>query len=188
MASKKTTEPSLFDSDQDVSKLHERIAALSAENTRLNDLYMRLLTTRADWERRVASARRREQQEWLRVFGATYAVRDVARVEHYVTGLIYRIESLPDKPGSSQISDLRAAAVTSRQVLKAHQDAPEKAFELAHDELFRLRDFVREFGRRTHDESGRDPNMCDCVGCQILIGMDVIGDDELAPETPGEAA
>lgn len=169
-------------SDPDeIQKLRERVGSLSAELSRVQDVQSRMQRDRSDWERRVKSAERRTQQDWLQAFGAFYAAHEAERATRYVTGLIYRVEQLPDRPKLDQICGLRSAAEIAKHALTLTRGEPaEHVFKQAHAEIGRLRTYIRATGQRLHAESGRDPSGCDCTGCQLIIDMDIVAAVEIA--------
>lgn len=159
-----------------VAALEEELRRLNAEHIKLRDIYQRLLNQRSDWERRVQSAVWRGAQDWIHHFGASRAAHAAWSKFGGEFGLARLIQQIPERPNTAQLTTLRDAAAQVRKGMRGFSDEVGAQFTLAHDELRRLRKFVREYGQKLHAESGRDPLGCDCAGCQLIIDMDVIGD------------
>lgn len=165
-----------------VVELEEQLRDLNAEHTRLNDRYTQLLIGQAEAQRRGASALQRRQQDWIQAFGASSAAHAVWNRFGGEYGLARVVRDLPERPNKKQLDNARGAASMVLYQMKGLSEAVRSEFTLAHAELGRLREFVTGYARNLHTESGRGPTMCDCVGCRLIIEMDLIGDgDDEAP-------
>jgi hypothetical protein len=144
----------------------------------------------------VYTAARREATENLNARGGLYLGAIVRRSATPITGLLYRISQLPDRPGPKVVEELRSAAQTVQWTLDgvvtdrvlgevAEHDPEVKLTEAQVAEIERLREFVTEQGRRLHAEHGgsgaRETEWrCECPGCELIRAMDDVGAPEAA--------
>lgn len=162
---------------------------LQAEHTRVRDLHARRERDLREWEKRVVSARRREQEDWLDSLANIYvAYRANLANRGGLNGVFRLVRELPDRPKPTQVENLRRAALLVEGAIKAVvTESPEQFYDRQRAEVKRLRAYIRIAGQRLHVELGQDitgPTFvgCTCPGCELIVGMDVLGDDEPAPE------
>lgn len=162
-----------------LAELQARHDRLNAEFIALRDRDQRRMTNaRIDGDR-TRSAARRDAQDHMLGLAESYADAAVRESMHDIAALIYRTETLPDRPSRGQVASLRTAAgLADRRIrLATDRDNVADVAHRVHAEVRRLRAYVMASGRAIHDVTGRDPNGCDCTGCLLIIGMDLLDGD-----------
>jgi hypothetical protein len=172
----------------DTELLLRHIDQAWAESRRHENNYNSLLQDQVKRDRSVYTAARREAAEQQNARGGLYLAAIVRRSATPITGLIYRISQLPDRPGPKVIEELRSAARAAQWTLDgvvtdrvlgeiAERDPEVKLTEAQAVEIQRLREFVTALGRKLHAKHGgkgsRDNGWrCDCSGCELIRAMD----------------
>lgn len=202
MAPKKASAAPLpFDGDQsaEVARLREEVAELTASNEQLGkelwryrDQISRRDRDLREWEKRVVSGMRRSWEEDRTHVGYLFVEQQAAKARQEIDALIYQVKNLPEKPKPTDVATLRTWANLATQRLGGSSRGQAKAFyENVRAEVTRLRGYITEAAQKLHKELGAEikgPTFtgCGCPGCDLIIGMDVLGDHEPAPE--GDAA
>lgn len=175
-------------STDELAQLRVDYDRLQAEHIRMRDQMYRRERDLREWEKRVVSARRREQQDWLDNLASGYAAhRANAADRGGLHGVFRLIRELPDRPKPTEVGNLRRAALVVENAIKALvTESPEQFYDRHRAEVKRLRAYIRTTGQKLHAAHGQDvtgPTYvgCTCPGCELIVGMDVLGDDEPAP-------
>lgn len=166
-----------------VGELAADLTATQAELTALRDRHQRVLTDRQRHDERVRAAARREAHGHMEALAGVYAARRAEDMTSWITGLLRRVERLGERPSAQQLAELRDAAGLARLALRRSQEAePEGVTRLWEQqaEITRLRGLLTDVGRGLHAESGRDPVGCECRGCRLIVGMDLIENEVTA--------
>ncbi|MCU1615022.1 MAG: hypothetical protein JWO98_2562 [Frankiales bacterium] len=105
-----------------------------------------------------------------------------------ITGLIYRIEQLPDRLSPKAMAAFKAATGdTARTVADARRrlDADEELALVGKQraEILRLREYVTVAGRTLHKQLTTFSATCGCFGCDLIRGMDDLAADAGEGET-----
>jgi hypothetical protein len=185
----------------DAELLNREVEQAYAEARRHHNAYSTLLQDRVNHDRSVYAAANRQAKEAVEARGGMYLEAIVRRSALPLTGLVYRVSELPERPGPKVVEELKNAAqrvrwqldgVVTRGVLDevARTDEGVKLVDAQSAEIQRLREFITEQGRRLHSEHGekveRVSGRCECPGCDLVRDMDLAGVDG-APAV-GEAA
>jgi hypothetical protein len=205
--SPKKPSPSLFDDEEDVTKLKERIVELeaqshaqSAESSRLQDQISRRERDLREWEKRTVSARRRAWEEGCQASASIFVAQQARKARQPLDALVRVASTLGDKPSRQQLTEAVLWARQAKEMLAgiegggSMESGPAAQFHAAQRaEVDRLREYTMMAGRKLHKELGAEikgPTFtgCDCPGCVLIIGMDVLGDHEPAPESTEDAA
>lgn len=164
---------------------------LQAEHIRVCDQSARRERDLREWEKRVVSARRRELEGWLDNLAGLYVERRVEAARRGGLGeLFYRVSKLADRPKPTEIQELRRSAVMIENVVRAIvPESAEQFYERQRAEVKRLRAYITTAAQELHAKFGEDvagPTYvgCTCAGCELIVGMDVLGDEEPAPNAP----
>jgi hypothetical protein len=170
----------------DTELLLQELERTQKESRRHENAYSSLLQDQVKHDRAVYTAARREATEQQIARGGLYLGAIVRRAATPITGLIYRISQLPDRPGSKVIEELRSAARTAQWSLDgvvtdkvldevAERDPEVKLTEAQGAEIKRLRDVIAEQGQRLHRDYadlGSTLGRCECPGCELIRAMD----------------
>lgn len=168
----------------DAELLFRELDRSRAESRRHENNASSLLQDQVKHDRAVYAAARRESVENLNARGGLYLGAIVRRSATPITGLLYRISQLPDRPGPKVVEELRNAARTAQWALDgvvtnkvlgevAERDPEVKLTEAQAAELQRLRDVIVKQGQRLHTDSGpRVGHRCECAGCELIRAMD----------------
>lgn len=180
----------------DLAELREAHAALNREHTALHDRYMRLLTQQQRWSERVRAAARRTATEQVTAFAHLHVRQAITGAGGDAVYHVLRLaRELPERPKAAQVRALRSAAENAEHLRVSARDRdgePGDAFQATRAEQTRLRDYIVASGRALHARYGvdnHDPASlgCECPGCQMIIGMDLV-DDDTEPAPPGRDA
>lgn len=196
--SKRPDGPSLFDTDQadEVAELREQVAELESQNEamgkelwRYRDQISRRDRDLKAWEERVVSARRRAWEEGCQASASLFVAQQARKARQPLDALIRVVGMLGDKPKAQQLSEAVLWARQAKEMLGFIEgdDAAGKFHAEQRAEVDRLREYLTVAGRKRHGELGHEvkgPTFtgCECPGCVLIIGMDVLGDHEPAPE------
>lgn len=175
----------------DVELLNREVEQAHAEARRHHNAYSMLLQDRVEHDRSVYAAASRQAKEAVNARGGLYLEALVRRSAVPLTGLIYRISELSERPGPKVVEELKSAAqsvkwqldgVVTRSVLDevARTDKSVKLADAQADEIKRLREFVTTQGQRLHAEHGPrkgGEGRCECPGCEMIRDMDLAGVD-----------
>lgn len=180
----------------DTELLYRELDRSRAESRRHENAYSSLLQDQVKHDRAVYTAAQRGAVERQNARGGMYLEVIVRRSALPITGLIYRISQLPDRPSPKVVEELKAAArsaqwtldgVVSSKVLGeiADQDPGVKLTEAQAAEIARLREFIAGLGRKLHAKHGgrgaRESGWrCECSGCELIRAMDDPADIEQA--------
>lgn len=169
----------------DTELLNRELERAYAESRRHENASSSLLQDQVKHDRAVYAAARREAVEQQMARGGLYLGAIVRRSATPITGLLYRISQLPDRPGPKVIDELRQAArhaqwtldgVVTDKVLDqvAQRDPDVKLVEAQAAEIQRLREFIVTVGQQLHSASSgpRVNHRCECAGCELIRGMD----------------
>lgn len=170
----------------DTELLFRHLDTAWAESRRHENAHSSLLQDQVKHDRSVYAAAQRGVAEKRNARGGMYLAAIVRRSAVPITGLIYRISQLPDRPGPKVVEELKAAArsaqwtldgVVTDEVLTeiAERDPGVRLTEMQAAEIARLREFVTEQGRRLHREHadlGSALGRCECPGCELIRSMD----------------
>ncbi|MER5902953.1 hypothetical protein ABT150_23080 [Streptomyces mirabilis] len=168
----------------DTELLYREVDRLAAESRRHENNASSLLQDQVKHDRAVYTAARREAAEQQIAHGGLYLGAIVRRAATPITGLLYRISQLPDRPGSKVVEELRNAARTAEWTLNgvvndrvlhevAERDPEVTLAEAQADEIQRLRAVIVEQGQHLHTDAGpRTSHRCECTGCELIRAMD----------------
>lgn len=170
----------------DAELLNREVAQAQAEARRHHNAYSMLLQDQAAHDRSVYAAARRGAETRHEARAGLYLEVIVRRSAVPLTGLIYRISELSERPGPKVIEDLKYWAqhvqrqldgVVTREVLSevARTDEGVRLVDAQSAEIQRLRDVVMAQARRLHDEHGPrkgGEGRCECPGCEMIRDMD----------------
>lgn len=184
----------------DAELLNRALTQAQAESRRHENAYSSLLQDQVKHDRSVYSAASRQAKEAVDARGGLYLNAIVRRSALPLTGLIYRISELSERPGPKVVEELKSAAqsvkwqldgVVTRSVLDevARTDEGVKLVDAQVAEIKRLREFIAAQGRRLHAEHGPrkgGEGRCECTGCELIRAMDDAPAEQAA--TPTSAA
>lgn len=169
----------------DTELLNKELSRLHAESRRHENAYSSLLQDQVKHDRSVYSAANRQAREAVDARGGMYLEAIVRRSAQALTGLIYRVSELPERPGPKVVEELKNAAqsvkwqldgVVTRGVLDevARTDEGVKLVDAQSAEIKRLREVISAEGRRLHaGHSHRQTGIrCECTGCELIRAMD----------------
>lgn len=169
----------------DAELLLRQIDHAWAESRRHENAYSSLLQDQVKHDRAVYAAARREAAEWQSALAGLYLNAAVRKAAVPVTGLIYRISQLTDRPGPKVIEELKGAARQAQWMLDgvvrdkalaeiADRDPDVKLAEAQSAEIKRLREVIQAEGRRLHAGHGHRQTgpRCECTGCELIRAMD----------------
>lgn len=170
----------------DAELLNREVEQAHAEARRHHNAYSVLLQDQVKHDRSVYAAASRQAKEAVQARGGMYLEAIVRRSAVPLTGLIYRISELPERPGPKVVEELKNAAqavrwqldgVVTDQVVDevARTDEGVKLVDAQAAEIQRLRDVVLAQARRLHDEHGPrrgGEGRCECPGCEMIRDMD----------------
>lgn len=178
----------------DAELLCRELDRVHAESRRHENAYSNLLQDQVKHDRAVYTAARREAAEQQIARGGLYLGAILQRSALPITGLIYRISQLPDRPGPKVIEELKQAARTAEwrldgvvtdQVIGevAVRDEGVKLVDAQAAEIQRLREFIAAQGGALHAQHGQKGSRetgwrCECPGCELIRAMD---EQEIAP-------
>ena len=176
---------SLFDSadQEELDELRARCDVLVAENTRLRDQQAVRIREEREQRERMESAIRRTAERDKVVFASHWIGGLVGeRGGHALWWVVRAVKELPDRPTAADVDKVRTAATSAAAVLGQFQsdrssDAAAAYYQQTKAEVTWLRDFVRRRGQELHAAYGRDASGCTCVGCLLIVDMDVRGVD-----------
>ena len=184
----------------DTELLNRALTQAQAESRRHENALSSLLQDQVKHDRSVYSAASRQAKEAVDARGGLYLEAIVRRSALPLTGLIYRISELSERPGLKVVEELKSAAqavkwqldgVVTRSVLDevARTDEGVKLVDAQSAEIKRLREFIAAQGRRLHAEHGPrkgGEGRCECTGCELIRAMDAVPAEQAA--TPTSAA
>lgn len=169
----------------DVELLNRALTQAQAESRRHENAYSSLLQDQVKHDRSVYSAASRQAKETVDARGGMHLEAIVRRSAQALTGLIYRVSELPERPGPKVVEELKNAAqsakwqldgVVTREVLDevARTDEGVKLVDAQSAEIKRLREVISAEGRRLHaGHSHRQAGIrCECTGCELIRAMD----------------
>lgn len=172
----------------DAELLNRELEYTYTESRRHENAYSTLLQDRVKHDRSVYAAAGRSAREAVNARGGMYLDAIVRRSALPLTGLLYRISELPDRPGPKMVEELKGAARTARWTLDgvvtrkvldevARTDEGVKLVEAQAAEIQRLRGVVTAQAKRLHDEHGTKGTRgngwrCECPGCEMIRDMD----------------
>lgn len=168
----------------DTELLYREVDRLAAESRRHENNASSLLQDQVKHDRAVYTAARREAAEQQLARGGLYLGAIVRRSATPITGLIYRISELSERPGPKVVEELKAAARTAQWTLDgvvtnrvldevAERDPEVKLTEAQAAEIQRLRAVIVEQGQHLHTDNGpRTGHRCECTGCELIRAMD----------------
>lgn len=175
----------------DLDLLNQQLERTQAESRRHENAYSSLLQDRVKHDRSVYAAAHRKQEATQIARSGLYLSALIRRSALPITGLIYRISQLPDRPGPKLVEELRAAAraaqwqldgvVTDKVIGEiAERDPDVKLTEAQAAEIGRLREVVMAEGRRLHAGHGHRQTgpRCECTGCELIRAMDAPAEAE----------
>ncbi|GAA3113522.1 hypothetical protein [Streptomyces echinatus] len=170
----------------DAELLNREVERTQKESRRHENAYSSLLQDQVKHDRSVYAAARREAADQQIARGGLYLGVIVRRAATPITGLLYRISQLPDRPAPKVVEELRSAArraqwtldgVVTDKVLDevAERDPEVKLAEAQAAEIQRLRSVLVEQGQRLHRDHadlGSHLGRCECPGCELIRVMD----------------
>lgn len=136
-----------------------------------------ILVDQAKRERVVLATTRRNAQDDRRTLAGHYLQALIEGADRPITGLIYRIEQLPERGGVKPVAALKEAARDAKyeiSVAQRHRAThPEMVtIGMQRAEIARLRDYISSAAAAIHTLLSTRVSGCDCPGCELLIGMD----------------
>ena len=170
----------------DAELLNRELTRVQAESRRHENAYSSLLQDQVKHDRSIYAAASRQAREAVDARGGLYLAAILRRSALPITGLVYRISELPERPGPKVIEELKGAArnaqwrldgvVTSQVVDEvARTDEGVKLVEAQAAETQRLRGVITAQAQRLHAEHGPvrgGEGRCECPGCEMLRVMD----------------
>lgn len=185
----------------DAELLNRALTQALAESRRHENALSSLLQDRVKHDRAVYSAASRQAKQAVDARGGMYLEAIVRRSALPLTGLIFRISELPERPGPKVVEELKSAAqsvkwqldgVVTRGVLDevARTDEGVKLVDAQSAEITRLREVVMAEGRRLHAGHGhrQTGQRCECTGCELIRAMDDVPAEQAAEPTPTVSA
>lgn len=172
--------------DDRPSTIEHELRDVQSELVHVRDLYRRLLAEQVRHDRDVYTAARRAAQDDRRAWSDHHFQHIIERSLIPVSGLIYRVQQLPERPGKAQVAELKAAAVDADWTLRSFRKATEAAPDFGarvRAEVTRLRGYIRRAGGELHRAAGdreRDGDRCCCAGCELVRGMDDTREEDTA--------
>lgn len=179
----------------DTELLFRHLDTAWAESRRHENNYSNLLQDQVKRDRSVYAAARRAAAEWHSALAGLYLNAAVRKAALPVTGLIYRISQMPDRPSAKVVEELKAAARQAEWALDGvvrdkalaeigERDPDVKLAEAQAAEIQRLRNVIVQRGQLLHTDNGpRTGPRCECPGCELIRAMD----DAPAEHTPSAA-
>ena len=181
----------------DAELLNRALTQALAESRRHENAYSSLLQDQVKHDRAVYAAASRQAKAAVDARGGMYLEAIVRRSALPLTGLIFRISELSERPGPKVVEELKSAAqsvkwqldgVVTRGVLDevARTDEGVKLVDAQSAEITRLREVVMAEGRRLHAGHGhrQTGQRCECTGCELIRAMDDIPAEQAAEPTP----
>lgn len=171
----------------DTELLYREVDRLAAESRRHENNASTLLQDQVKHDRAVYAAARRTAAEWQSALAGLYLNAAVRKAASPVTGLIYRISQLPDRPGPKVVEELKSAARQAEWMLDGvvrdkalseigERDPDVKLANAQAAEIQRLRAVIVEQGQHLHTDNGpRVGHRCECPGCELIRAMDTEG-------------
>lgn len=170
----------------DAELLNRELTRMQAESRRHENAYSTLLQDQVKYDRSVYASANRTAREAVDARGSLYLNAIIRRSAVPLTGLIYRISQLPERPGPKQVEELKGAArtvewqldgVVTAPVIRevAEHDEGVKLVEAQRAEITRLRKFITEQGQALHAAHGPrkgEEGRCECPGCELIRSMD----------------
>jgi hypothetical protein len=168
----------------DLDLINQELERTQKESRRHENAYSSLLQDQAKHDRSVYAAARRAAAEWHSALAGLYLNAAVRKAALPVTGLIYRISQLPDRPGAKVVEELKAAARQAEWALDGvvrdaalaeigERDPHVKIAEAQAAEIQRLRNVIVQQGQHLHTDNGpRTGHRCECTGCELIRAMD----------------
>lgn len=185
----------------DVELLSRALTQAQAESRRHENAYSSLLQDQVKHDRSVYSAASRQAREAVDARGGMYLEAIVRRSALPLTGLIYRVSELPERPGPKVVEELKNAAqsvkwqldgVVTRGVLDevTRTDEGVKLVDAQSAEIKRLREVIQAEVRRLHAGHGHRQTgpRCECTGCELIRAMDDIPAEQAAPTATSAAS
>ena len=160
-------------------EIRARYDALQREYIVMRDREQRAMTNERIQGERGRSAARRTAQEQMLGLAQVHAdamVRESMAEIHQVLYVADDITKRALTATTAQRDRLRVHVEMARNRIR-HAQEREGAHEFldrVHAEVARLRAYVMTTGRAIHDGTGRDALNCDCTGCMLIIGMDLV--------------
>lgn len=176
----------------DAELLLRQVDQVWAESRRHENNASTLLQDQVRHDRAVYAAARRAAAEWQSALAGLYLNAAIRKAAAPVSGLIYRISQLPDRPGPKVVEDLKAAARQADWVLDGlvrdkalaeigERDPDVKLANAQAAEIGRLRQVIVEQGQLLHSDSGpRAGRRCECTGCELIRAMDDVPAEQAA--------
>ena len=159
-------------------EIRARYDALQREYIVMRDREQRAMTDERIQGERGRSAARRTAQERMLGLAQVHADAMVRESMAEIHQVLYVADDITKGPKSTtaQRDRLRVHVEMARNRIR-HAQEREGAHEFldrVHTEVARLRAYVMTTGRAIHDGTGRDVLNCDCTGCMLIIGMDLV--------------
>ena len=173
-----------FTESSDTELLFRHLDTAWAESRRHENNHSSLLQDQVKHDRSVYAAARRAAAEWQSALAGLYLNAAVRKAASPVTGLIYRISQMPDRPGAKVVEELKAAAQQAEWMLDGvvrdaalaeigERDPDVKLAEAQAAEIERLRTVIVQQGQNLHTDNGpRTGPRCECPGCELIRAMD----------------
>lgn len=178
----------------DAELLNRALTQSLAESRRHENAHTSLLQDRVQHDRSVYAAARRSAAEQHSALAGLYLNAAVRKAAVPVTGLIYRISQLPDRPGPKVVEELKGAAQQAEWTLDgvvrdkalaeiAERDPDVKLANAQAAEINRLREVIQAEGRRLHAGHGHRQvgHRCECTGCELIRAMDDVPAEQPTP-------
>ncbi|MEU9470492.1 hypothetical protein AB0D78_28510 [Streptomyces avermitilis] len=170
----------------DLDLLNQELERVQAESRRHENNASNLLQDQVKHDRSVHAAARRAAVEWQAALAGLYLNAAVRKAASPVTGLIYRISQLPERPGPKVVEELKAAARQAEWMLRGvvrdkalaeigERDPDVRLANAQAAEIRRLRDAIVDQGQRlhrNHADLGSHLGRCECPGCELIRVMD----------------
>lgn len=176
----------------DLDLLNGEVERLAIESRRHENNASSLLQDQVKHDRSVYAAARRAAAEWKSAMAGLYLNAAVRKAATPVTGLIYRISQLPDRPGPKVVEELKGAARQAEWMLDGvvrdaalaevgERDPDVKLANAQAAEIERLRAVIVERGQSLHTGNGpRVGQRCECPGCELIRSMDDVPTEQAA--------
>lgn len=178
----------------DAELLNRALTQSLAESRRHENACTSLLQDQVKHDRSVYAAARREAAERQSALAGLYLNAAVRKAATPVTGLIYRISQLSDRPGPKVVEELKGAARQAEWTLDgvvrdkalaeiAESDPSVKLASAQAVEINRLREVIQAEGRRLHAGHGHRQvgPRCECTGCELIRAMDDVPAEQATP-------
>lgn len=180
----------------DLDLLSQALDRAHAESRRHQNNHSNLLQDCVQRERAAWAAARSAAVEDRRAWAGMYLSHFVSQSAHSINAIIHQAAELPDgRAPVEQTRELKAAAERAKWAMSGlvghsaaqlkevrRQSATIPLVEKQRDEIWRLRSFITEQGRRLHTDHGGcgAARRCECPGCELIRSMDDVPVEEVA--------